>query len=1211
MTDPPDREVEIFNAVLQLPAAERSAYLDSACAGDSSLRERIELLLRAEESAGDFLRGDLPGAIAAGGGGAGAPGPANSPAATGPASVEAGDRVGRYKLLQQIGEGGCGVVYMAEQEEPVRRRVALKVIKLGMDTKSVIARFEAERQALALMDHSNIARVLDAGSTDSGRPYFVMELVRGVKITDYCDENRLPMRARLELFVQVCQAVQHAHQKGIIHRDLKPSNILVTVNDGAPVPKVIDFGIAKATQGRLTDRTLFTAFDQFVGTPAYMSPEQAVMTSQDVDTRSDIYSLGVLLYELLTGRTPFDGKELLEGGLDLMRRTILEKEPLRPSTRLRTMLAAELTTTARCRRTEPPKLIHLLRGDLDWIVMKALEKERARRYETANGLAMDIRRYLGDEPVTARPPSNVYRLRKMVRRNKLAFAAAAAVLVALVIGLSLSMFLYIREKQATRRATAAQKTAQTEASKSRRVAGFLQDMLAGVGPSVAQGRDTTIMRDILARTEKQIAEQLNDQPEVAAQLYLTMAGIHDQLGDYPKAEALCREAIRLQQSVSGPDAEPMGEMFSHLGSVQTERGDLAGAETSIRRALSIEQSHPDTAPEGVIDTRMGLVGLMRERGDLAGAEKELYRVLALATNLPEPQQTLREAPAMNVLGLVLWNRGDLAHAEICLSNAVAAQIRAAGEAGPEVAQGLGNLGLVRWERGDLAGAEQVQRRALELKEKNLGLEHPSVANSLNNLAIVLRDEGDLAAAEKAQRRAVAIELKAVGENHPDARLACNNLEVIVRRRAALSGDTNAFREALALNPTDPLAADGFASLLAEPSLTPLAEQSPTPEQWRFTASKPPANWAAPDFSDGAWASSPGIFAPTSFVPRSDRGVTPRTNLWLRQQFQLGQVPTGKVVLRLNRDQGAEVYLNGVLAAPAADWSDAAALVPCADSAAATLHPGRNVLAIYCDDADGGAQIGAALYTTPDPTAGRSGVIEELGNLIEQKPQRAELYVGRAGVLVHVGRMEEAARDMAKAIELEPGAHQGWYALATLLASTGEPAAYMEKRSQALARFTNPSGPPAAQQVALLALMMPAYGPDLGAASALADRAASVDSTDAGLPERQLTEGLAKYRRGEFAAALDWTAKVLATAANPAQPGWAHERARNRIAAACFVQAMACQGMHEPVKARAAFSQGVAALQAELPVVDAGDPGRNWPDTLAVRVLMHEAKATIQ
>jgi len=422
MNDAPNAEVALLHAALELPEAERPAYLDHACAGDPALRQQVEALLRAHAQADDFLEQPL------------LPGDVNRDATeTLPTAGRPGERIGRYKLLQQIGEGGCGIVYMAEQEEPVRRRVALKIIKLGMDTKQVIARFEAERQALALMEHPNIARVLDAGATDSGRPFFVMELVRGIKITDYCDENKVSTEDRLKLFIQVCQAIQHAHQKGVIHRDIKPSNILVTINDGVPVPKVIDFGIAKATQGRLTDRTLFTAFEQFIGTPAYMSPEQAVLTSLDIDTRSDIYSLGVLLYELLTGRTPFDQNELLAAGLDEMRRTIREMEPLRPSTRLNTMEADALTTTARLRHTDPPRLIHVIRGDLDWIVMKCLEKDRARRYETANGLAADIGRYLRNELVVARPPSRWYSFQKLARRNQAALITTGSVGLALVL----------------------------------------------------------------------------------------------------------------------------------------------------------------------------------------------------------------------------------------------------------------------------------------------------------------------------------------------------------------------------------------------------------------------------------------------------------------------------------------------------------------------------------------------------------------------------------------------------------------------------------------------------------------------------------------------------------------------------------------------------------------------------------------------------------
>ncbi len=364
------------------------------------------------------------------------------------APEEVGAKIGRYKILEKIGEGGFGVVYVAEQKEPVKRRVAIKIIKLGMDTRQVVARFEAERQALAMMDHPNIAKVLDAGATEAGRPYFVMELVRGIPITAYCDQNSLTPVQRLGLFISVCHAIQHAHQKGVIHRDIKPSNILVTLHDAVPVPKVIDFGIAKATQGDLTDKTIYTQMQQFIGTPAYMSPEQAEMSGLDVDTRSDIYSLGVLLYELLTGTTPFDGKELMKAGTDEMRRRIRETEPVRPSNRLSGMTGADSTGTAKRRGMEANKLVGLLRGDLDWVVMKCLEKDRTRRYETANGLGMDVQRYLNNEPITARPPSSTYRFLKLVRRNKAAFGAAAAVVVAVLAGLGLATVGFVRANTA-------------------------------------------------------------------------------------------------------------------------------------------------------------------------------------------------------------------------------------------------------------------------------------------------------------------------------------------------------------------------------------------------------------------------------------------------------------------------------------------------------------------------------------------------------------------------------------------------------------------------------------------------------------------------------------------------------------------------------------------------------------------------------------------
>src|SRR5213080_2393650 len=410
MTIDPQKLEAVFEAARVRTAGEREAYVEAACEGDAELRASVDALLVAHDEAGAFLE----------------------PAKPTPAMpfMPPGTVIGRYKILESIGEGGYGTVFMAEQTTPVQRKVALKIIKAGMDTKQVIARFEAERQALALMDHPNIAKVFDAGVTDTGRPYFVMELVKGMPITKYCDAHHVEPRQRLELFMQVCQAVQHAHQQGIIHRDLKPSNVLVAQYDGKPVPKVIDFGVAKATGQRLTDLTMFTGFGGVIGTLEYMSPEQAEVNQLDVDTRSDIYSLGVLLYELLTGSTPLEHKRVMKAGLLEMLRVVCEEEPPKPSTRLST--SEQLPSIAANRGLEPKKLSALVHGELDWIVMKALEKDRNRRYETANGFAQDVQRYLADEPVQACPPSAGYRLRKFVRRNRVALTFTGLILLILL-----------------------------------------------------------------------------------------------------------------------------------------------------------------------------------------------------------------------------------------------------------------------------------------------------------------------------------------------------------------------------------------------------------------------------------------------------------------------------------------------------------------------------------------------------------------------------------------------------------------------------------------------------------------------------------------------------------------------------------------------------------------------------------------------------------
>jgi serine/threonine protein kinase/tetratricopeptide (TPR) repeat protein len=558
-------EASIFVAALEkTDAAERAAYLNEACAGDEKLRRRVEALLRAHDQPEEHPD---------------APEPRVRTIDYVPFTESPGAVIGPYKLLQQIGEGGMGVVYMAEQEEPVRRKVALKIIKPGMDSNQVIARFEAERQALAMMDHQNIAHVLDAGTTASGRPYFVMELVKGVPITKFCDKNCLTPRERLQLFIPVCQAIQHAHQKGIIHRDIKPSNVMVTLCDGKPVPKVIDFGVAKATNQRLTERTMFTAYGQIVGTFEYMSPEQAEMSGLDVDTRSDIYSLGALLYELLTGSTPLGSHRLREAAFAVMLQAIKEEEPPKPSTRL-SELGDALASISVQRKTEPTKLAKLMRGEIDWIVMKALEKDRGRRYESASGFARDIERYLSDEAVEACPPSTRYRLHKFLRRHRAGALTAAGFVLALVAGI-VGTSIGLKRALAAERAAGEQlhraeqaeieakdrrdaaltseAKAVQEAAVARGVTSFLQqDLLLMADPEVQFGTgmepDPEIkLRTLLERAESKVKERFANQPEVEASVRSTLAGAFSGIGDFARAAEQLAKVRAHREAHLGPD----------------------------------------------------------------------------------------------------------------------------------------------------------------------------------------------------------------------------------------------------------------------------------------------------------------------------------------------------------------------------------------------------------------------------------------------------------------------------------------------------------------------------------------------------------------------------------------------------------------------------------------------------------------------------------
>ncbi len=868
------QERSLFEAALQLKGdAERKAFLDVACASDPDLRRRIDELLAAASEADAFFREDPLKQ-------ASLEKPASAPTMAVPQPTLAegpGTVIDKYKLLEKLGEGGFGVVYMAEQREPVKRRVALKIIKVGMDTREVVARFEAERQALALMDHPNIAKVFDAGGTgaevvgqasrlctqghlapesvntgeapgetpaaktgetpvplSAGRPYFVMELVRGIKITEYCDQHSLSTRERLDLFVQVCQAVQHAHQKGIIHRDIKPSNILVTVNDGVAVPKIIDFGIAKATQMELTEKTVFTRFHQFLGTPAYMSPEQAELTSVDVDTRSDIYSLGVLLYELLTGKTPFDANELLKAGLDEMRRTIREVEPPKPSTRLTQELlrmqrpltpslspgggeGARRADEGECRGTviarpqQTKELIHLLRGDLDWIVMKCLEKDRARRYETANGLASDIHRHLHNEPVVARPPSNLYRFQKMVRRNKVFFAAGTCVATALVLGLCTATWALLREREARQRAVAAEqaetrqrqqaqaneRNARTAAAKSRQTLQFLEDMLAGAGPEVAKGRDATILKEIVDKTAQRISDELTNQPVVEADIRSSVGKVYTALGDYEAAERMQRRVVALERELHPEGHRDVAWALYQLAVTLFLRGQLPESETLSREAVELGKKFPGPFPADPAAWMNNLATTLKHENKLAEAEA-LYRE-ALALNRKLLGNEHREvAVTINNLALVLAAQDKFDEAEPLLREAIERCRKLFGNEHPLVARGLTSLSKLLDHQGKYEAAETTGREALALEKQLKGPEHPDVADTLANVAEALEHQGKLQEAGARYREALAIRRKALGNNHPLVAQSLELLGLLLHRQDKLAEAEAALRESLAI-----------------------------------------------------------------------------------------------------------------------------------------------------------------------------------------------------------------------------------------------------------------------------------------------------------------------------------------------------------------------------------------------------------------------------
>jgi serine/threonine protein kinase len=692
--------------------------------------------------------------------------------ASGPGGA-GGGQIGPYRLLQLLGEGGMGEVWLAEQKKPIQRTVALKLIKAGMDTKAVVARFESERQALAMMDHPNIARVFDASSTAEGRPYFVMEYVPGLPITEYCDKHRLTIKERLELFIQVCEGVQHAHQKAILHRDLKPSNVLVVEQDDKALPKIIDFGLAKATAQRLTDKTLFTELGVMLGTPEYMSPEQADQREQNIDTRTDVYSLGVILYQLLVGALPFDAKALRAAGFDEILRKIREEEPPKPSTKIRSMGDAS-AASAEKRKEEPRSFAQHLRGELDWITMKALEKDRVRRYGAVSELSADISRYLRNEPVVAGPATTPYRMKKYVVRHRIALGAAASV-VLLLTGFTVTQAVELR------RITQERNRATRERDRANHIIKFMTDMFKVSVPSESW-IDKITANEILDHASTEIDTGLANEPELQAQMMQAMGDVYENFGIHPRAQSFQQRSMEIRQRVLGREHPDTLSSMNSLADVLGDEGYYAEAESLDRKTLDIRRRTLGPKHLDTLVSMNSLADVLRGEGHYAEAEKLYRETLDIRRRVlgPAHPDTLS---SMNKLALVLQSEGHYTEAESLGREALDTRRRVLGPAHPDTLNSLSNLANMLLLEGQYAEAEKLDREAFDAQPIVLGPTHPYTIQPMINLATDLQLEGKYAEAEQLDSEMLDIVRFVFGPKSPGTTVDSMN-----RLAAALDGE---------------------------------------------------------------------------------------------------------------------------------------------------------------------------------------------------------------------------------------------------------------------------------------------------------------------------------------------------------------------------------------------------------------------------------------
>ena len=771
-----NRQWEIFHRALELAPDERAEFVAGECGDDDVLAAAVMALLETHEGADEFL--EQPMAMVS-----------EAIDALDPEAL-IGQQVDNYVIESVVGEGGMGVVYEAEQLEPVRRRVALKVIRLGMNSEEVVRRFERERQSLAVMNHPNIAQVYDAGVTTDGRPYFVMEFVPGEPLTTFCDRRRLSIRQRARLFQEICKGIQHAHQKGIIHRDIKPSNVIVDRDEnGATIAKIIDFGIAKATEHRAAEKTLFTQQGLIIGTPAYMSPEQATLSGAEIDTRSDIYSLSVLLYELLSGALPFENQTLLSAGYAEMQRIIREEDPPKPSTRLSAHDPTTVTRVAELRHSSSSAIRRELSGDLDWIIMKGLEKDPARRYASVAALADDIQRYLDDEPVVARPPGAVYRAAKFVRRHKLGVA------VATVVTIMAAVFVVYTVLQ-SRELAAALGVAEQEQAKAEQVSSFLVELLTEADPNVAQGEAITV-RDALERGAEKIGESLEGQPDVRFAVLVQMGGLYRQLGLYERAGQLFDQAEAMAGEIVDNVAASKGELNLAVANLQHDEGRYDEAEASYLEGLTLlNEAHDDHADLVAVLNDLGTLYL--DKGDYEAAEDYQNQSLAMSRRL-YPGDNPNTANAMQGLGYTLMLAGDLEPAGPLFAETIAMNRRLYGERSNQVATSLNYQAIYLRRSGDFDAAVDALEESLSIYEDVHGPEHPFVATNLSNLANAAAAAGRYDAAEDYARRSIDVYESIFDGPHPNLSTAYYVLASIRSAQGDFAGAESAFRETLAID----------------------------------------------------------------------------------------------------------------------------------------------------------------------------------------------------------------------------------------------------------------------------------------------------------------------------------------------------------------------------------------------------------------------------